>query len=74
MHLKYAEYGGHGQENYRLQAEGDVSRGGQDTGQGGRRGKTGAGFMAEIEAALDKSDDLAESAIRKLYKLATEEK
>ena len=30
------------------------------------------GFMAEIEAALDKSDDLAESAIRKLDKLATE--
>ena len=32
------------------------------------------GFMAEIEAALDKSDDLAEAAIRKLDKLATEEK
>ena len=32
------------------------------------------GFMAEIEVALDKSDDLAESAIRKLDKLATEEK
>ena len=32
------------------------------------------GFMAEIEASLDKSDDLAESAIRKLDKLATEEK
>ena len=30
--------------------------------------------MAGIEAALDKSDDLAESAIRKLNKLATEEK
>ena len=32
------------------------------------------GFMAEIEASLDKSDELAESAIRKLDKLATEEK
>ena len=32
------------------------------------------GFMAEIEAALDKSHDLAESAIRKLDKLATEER
>ena len=31
-------------------------------------------FMAEIKAALDKSDDLAESTIRKLDKLATEEK
>ena len=31
------------------------------------------GFMAEIEASLDKSDELAESAIRKLDKLATEE-
>ena len=30
--------------------------------------------MAEIEAALYKSDDLTESAIRKLDKLATEEK
>ena len=30
--------------------------------------------MAEIEASLDKSDELAESAIRKLDKLATEEK
>ena len=30
--------------------------------------------MAEIEAALDKSDDLAESAIRKLDKLAAEER
>ena len=31
-------------------------------------------FLAEIEASLDKSDELAESAIRKLDKLATEEK
>ena len=30
--------------------------------------------MAEIEAALDKSDDLAEAALTKLDKLATEEK
>ena len=30
------------------------------------------GFMAEIELALDQSDDLAESAIRRLDKLATE--
>ena len=30
--------------------------------------------MAEIEAALDKSDDLAESVIGRLDKLATEEK
>ena len=35
MHLKYAEYGGHGRENYRLQAEEDVRRGGQDTGKSG---------------------------------------
>ena len=32
------------------------------------------GFMAEIEAILDKSDDLADSAIGKLEKLATEER
>jgi hypothetical protein len=32
------------------------------------------GFMPKIEASLDKSDELAESAIRKLDKLATEEK
>ena len=32
------------------------------------------GFMAEIEASLDRSDELAESAVRKLDKLATEEK
>ena len=32
------------------------------------------GFMAEIEASLDSSDELAESAFRKLDKLATEEK
>jgi hypothetical protein len=32
------------------------------------------GFMAKIELALDQSDDLAESAIRRLDKLATEEK
>ena len=30
------------------------------------------GFMAEIKLALDQSDDLAESAIRRLDKLATE--
>ena len=32
------------------------------------------GFMAKIKSALDKSYDLAESAIRRLDKLATEEK
>ena len=32
------------------------------------------GFMAEIEASLDKNDELAESAIRKVDKLVTEER
>ena len=32
------------------------------------------GFMAEIEASFDRSDELAESAVKKLDKLATEGK